>query len=976
MKKLLFFALFLNLFLTNSSYSQIVINEISNANGCILIDKSDESYDWIELYNSSTQPYNLRGHSVTDNTKKLDKWTFPEITIQPLSYLVVFASGMDIKSGQYLHTNFKLKSTGEKIILSDDDGNIIDFFEIGQLQYNHSFGRKPDGATQICLFNTPTPAASNNNSSCYDGYEPAPVFSINAGFYPSSQTVELYTPSQTGIIKYRLDGNVPSNSSTTYSLPISADKTTVVSAICYSSGNRLPSSVVKRTYFINDSSFDLPVFSITMAPDDLFDDNIGIYTNYEQDWEKQCYIEYFDKQKVKQFELSAGIKIQGNYSKIQAQKSFRILTRKEYGTSWLEYPLIPEKPHIKSYKRFNLRNGGGDYSYCRIRDAFMQRVLKDSPVDRMGYEPAIVFLNGEYWGQYEIREQQNTQHLLKNYGIPEDQVDLLYHKGDFVRAQAGSVDEFYVMHDYISSISHQKSDFYKLANQTLDLENFTDYFIAGIYYSNRDWIDNTAPANNIRLYREKKPDSKWKYMFWDLDMGSGLYDKPTDRVNNLAMVRNPMEPNVHSDIFRYLSQNTEFRNYFVNRYADLMNTAFQLENIKKVAYDMRDSIASSMERHQDKWGKDYAWWHYSVDKMVNWHKRRMPYARKHLNDEFSLKGQVNITLTTSPPNSGRIKISTIIPDSLPWKGVYYNGVPVTITAIPNPGFTFEKWGINQSVSNPVFNEAFTVNIGADDTFTAYFTGLAAEPKITFSEINYHSSSANDAGDWLEVNNYGDIALNITGWYLKNGNNSNLYQIPFGTIVPVNGHIVFSCDTQKFVSQHPFVAVVKEQLPFNLANSSEQISLLNYDYKPVISVTYLDSPPWPKEADGMGRTLELKDPLINLDLSSNWFAGCIGGSPGIAYNAQCLTIVDEVEQELSALTISPNPASGSITVEMDTSETNEFLFELYDMFGVKIKQIKFTPTTKLIVPREGLLDGIYFIKVSNGKGFIAKKIIYM
>ncbi|MDQ3190528.1 MAG: CotH kinase family protein [Bacteroidota bacterium] len=980
MKKPLFFIslLFICVFIKNSN-SQVLINEITNANVSDFLDENDENDEnesWIELYNTGSTAINLLNYSISDKPEEPQRWIFPEVTIEANSFVVVFASGNNIKDGNSLHTNFKIKAKGEKITLSNDKGHIIDQYDLGYLQMNHSVGRKPDGGSW-CLFDKSTLGATNNNSACYDGYEADPIFSLDAGFYSSSQNIELYSPSETGILRYTLDGKIPSSSSTIYSSPISANKTIVLSAKCFSSKNKLPSMPVKKTFFIDDDNKDVVVISITMDPDDMFDPEKGIYVNYEQDWERECHIEYFDKQKVKQFEIGAGIKIQGNYSKHKAQKSFRILTRKQYGTAWLEYPLFQGKPNVTKFKRFNIRNGGSDYNYTRFRDAFMQRVLKDSPVDRMEQEPALIFLNGEYWGHYELREQQNTKHLLTNYGIPEDQVDFLYHKGSKVRAAAGSDKEFYTMHEFITMADPQTPDFYNSCNERLDLENFTDYLIAGIYYFNPDWIDHTAPANNIRLYREHKPGGKWRYMYWDLDMGMGLYNRTAD-TNALAMVHNPREDNVHSQIFRNLLKNTQFKNYFVNRYADLMNTAFQHDNLKTIAYKFRDEIDSAIPRHKERWGGIYDKWKVDVDKMIDWNFVRIEVARKNLNNEFNLKEQVNVTLQTSPSDAGRIIINTIVPDGLPWSGVYFNGVPVTITAIANPGFTFDYWGTNGSISSPDYNEAVTLNINSDDTFTAYFKGSAVDPKLTFSEINYHSEPSRDAGDWFELHNYDNIAVNLTGWFIRDSKNSNEYKIPFGTVIPPNGYLVFSCDTLKFKSQFPFLTGVIGQLPFNLNNKSDAIKLYKYDKSLYLSVTYSGSLPWPVQANGQGRTLELKDPIVSLDLGTNWFAGCNGGSPGLAYNTQCSTnIENQFTDGPFNLKVWPNPSSDIITINIISSKENlrDMSFAMYDFTGNEVKKISSITNGQLILNRNEFSPGIYIIKIGNGESFDTEKIIF-
>ena len=890
-------------------------------------------------------------------------------------------------SSKSRHTNFKISPKGEKLVLSNGNGNIIDSYFLGNLQNNHSVGRKPDGSNNWCLFNNPSPDSSNNNSACYDGYEPDPIFSVKAGFYLANQTVSLYSPSSSGIIRYTLDGEFPKSSSPLYTTPIPLSSTKVVSAKCYSSGNRLPSNSIKQTYFINETGLNLPVFSITMDPADLWDHNTGMYVmgpdsassvphygaNFWKDWEKLCHIEYFDKNKVKQFELDAGLKIHGGYSRAKPQKSFRVVARAEYGTSWIEYQLIPEKPHIKSFKRLNLRNGGSDYAHTRFRDAFMQRILKDSHVDRMGYEPALVFLNGEYWGHYEIREKQDEKYIESNKGVPEDQVDLLIHRGG-IKALAGSADGFYEMHASITAADPQSSSFYSEADKLLDLENFADYFIGQTYYSNEDWLPR---RNNVKFWKPQTPGGRWRYVFWDLDQASGLYGK-SPSINRLPLVINPVDPNQHSDILRRLLDNTRFKNYFINRYADLMNTVFQHENIKKVSYAMRDSIESSMHRHCERWGEqNYTSWYNYVDQMVQWHAQRLDLQRGFIEQQFNLTKQVNVTLETSPVGAGRIKISTIIPDSLPWKGVYYDGVPVTMTVIPNPGFTFDHWGVNGSISDPDYNDVITLNINSDDTFTAYFSGSAINPKLTFSEINYHSDSILDSGDWVELHNYDNIAINLTGWYIKDLDNANMYPIPFGTVIQPGAYIVFSCDTSKFIKQHPNIRNYMGQLPFSFKNSGDQIRLFKYDQTLFLSATYSDSWPWPKAADGKGRTLELKDPGTSLDLPSNWFTGCVGGSPGTGYNSKCLTGIEELTDELFLLKIWPNPSGGLIKINIvsKSEDLSNLSFAMYDFAGKEVKKISSIKNKEIELNKGEFSQGIYIVKIGNEKHFLTQKIIF-
>ncbi|MDQ3191160.1 MAG: CotH kinase family protein [Bacteroidota bacterium] len=988
-KKCLLFVFPLILLFSITVRGQIVINEISNANDLFLIDENDDAYDWIELFNSGTSSVNLLNYTITDNSSILDKWSFPEIIIEPQSYIIIFASAKDIKVGNALHTNFKIKATGEEIIISNDKGNIIDSYNFGELQNNHSFGRNPDGSETWCVFNNPSPGNTNNSSNCYEGYEPEPVFSLDAGFYSGNQTVELYMPSASGILKYSDDGSIPTESASLYSTSLSIDKTKVISARCFSSSNRLPSKTVKRTYFINETDLGLPVFSITIDPEDLWDYNKGMYVmgpgasikfpyegaNFWKTWDKICYVEYFDKQNRKQFELEAELQIHGGRSRAFPQKSFRINPKKKKGHTPMEHPFFTEKPYIKSFNSINLRNGGQEYAASRIRDAFMHRILKNTHADILAYEPVILFLNGEYWGLYGLRERQDEHYIESNHKIDSKIVDIAKHRGTKIWAQSGSTDDFFEMHDIIKRTDPNDSDYLKIVSEKLDIENFTDYMLSQIYYGNDDWIDDTSPCNNIRFWRSQN-GGKWRYAHFDLDKGLGGKRRLAD-VNNLAMVHNPIGPNIHSDMFKYLLKNQNFREYFINRYADIMNTIFQPKNMEMIAHEMRDEIDPFMHRHFEKWDGSYDKWLNEIDEMLEFNKQRLSIARMHIQKEFSLQKQVNVTLATMPLEAGRINISTIIPDSLPWTGVYFNGVPVTITAIANPGFTFDYWGVNNTISTADVNEAISLNISADDTFTAYFIGSATEPKITFSEINYHSAPWADAGDWIEVYNYGNTSVNLSGWFLSSDNNTNLYKIPIGTVIASKGYLVISSDVQKFVSQHPLVSNYIGQLPFNFNNNSEHIGFLDYNQKVISSLQYSDIHPWPIEADGIGKTLELKDSSVSLDLASNWFAGCPGGSPGKEYSRECITgIQEEVLNSSFKIEIGPNPSNDFIKIKVISKDDNfkDLTFQMYDFMGNEVKSIMPYNGNEIIISREEFAAGIYIVKIGSLEFYLTQKII--
>lgn len=711
---------------SNDACAQVVINEMSNANLSTLVSGNNDTEDWIELYNTGTSAVNLQNYALTDNPQGSARWKFPSCVLQPNAFLVVLASGKNITSTGYIHTDFKLSLKEQTIALYDPAGNVIDNCTRSQrLHANHSFGRRTDGASEWGYFNTPTPKASNNTAQAYNGYEPAPVFSVKGGFFNGLQSVTI-TGSPTAVVRYTLNGSVPTTFSNVASAPVPVSKTTVVSAQAFSNGNLLPSDIVKNTYFISEQ-LGLPIFSITTDSTNLWDYNEGIYVNgpnadtayphyganYWKDIEKQAYVEYFDKQQVKKFESGVGLKIFGGYSRVFPQKSFKLKFRAPYGSTQIPYSLINDRSNVRSYRDVILRNGGSDFIGTHFRDAFMHRLMKNEHIDYMAYEPSVVFLNGDFWGFYEIRERQDERYLEMTHNVPVEKMDFLSHEGA-IWTFAGSDTGFFNMHSFIVNGNPQSDSYYPSVTNMLDVNNFVDYFIAETYYGNADWVGEWE--NNIKLWRPH--GGKWRYIMWDVDWGMGLFHSPSK--DFLSIARHPNHPNPHSEMFNSLLGNTEFRNYFVNRYADLINTVYKQENIQSMLYQMRDEVAPIMERHFGKFGGSLIQWHSSIQSVLTFNESRMNIVRDQVQQMFQLPAQVDVELDVQPAGAGKIKISTVIPDQLPWKGVYFNGVPVTITAIPNPGYTFKHWQSQHIVTSPEAKESMTVDISTNDKFTAYF----------------------------------------------------------------------------------------------------------------------------------------------------------------------------------------------------------------------------------------------------------------
>lgn len=796
---------------------------------------------------------------------------------------------------EFFSANFKLSKSGETLFLTNPSGVIIDSKSYGVMHPDNSLGRIPNGSNNWCFIGSPTPAASNNASTCYPGYAGNPLFSLAPGYYTSSQSLSLSTTTPGGVIYYTTNGDVPSLSSQVYTSPINLSATQTIRAKVFASTpspGLLPSETITNSYFINED-VSLPVFSITTDSLNLWDYNTGIYVlgpnasptspyqgaNFWQKWEKPANVEYYDKTKNKVFSFDADIKIYGNYSRAKPQKSFEIKIDSKFGTGNFRYPLFSDKPNIDNIDNFVLRNSGTDWNVSHFRDAFMERVLKQTNTGFLAAEPVVTFLNGEFWGVYTTYENHDHHWMKNNYNLDRDEIDYLKESGSAIWTQEGSDVSFWMLYNYATVQNPTTQQYYDFVDSVLDIKNHVDYFIAETYYNNGDWIGPWT--NNIQLWKPKKDGGKWRYLVYDLDFGLGLKNSVYD--DRLSMARNPAAFSFSSEMFDALLNNPVYKRYFINRYADLINTIFTPSQMLPIMNQFKDSMAFDMVRHFAKWGSNMGVWQGNIDSMVSFINVRPNLQRGFIESQFGMNKQVTLTFYTNPPDAGRIQVSTVIPSSLPWTGVYFDGNPVTITAIPNPGYTFNNWtsnhGINNNNQEATFNFTFST-----ETIAANFIGSPQVPKLVVSEFNYNSDTITDASDWIEVHNYGTFTMDVSGWMLKDQFDYHTYTFPVGTVIPPNGYLVVTSSLNKFNSAYPTVTNVTGPLGFDLSNSGDQIRLFKPDGQLYQSFLYQDLSPWPVTADGGGYTCELSSALANLNDGNSWFPGCKGGSPGRAYSA--------------------------------------------------------------------------------------------
>ena len=821
----------------------------------------------------------------------------PYLTFSVKNGSVLFSSvpsWFHYSSTTYFHADFKISKTGETIFLTNASNSLLDKKSTGNLEIDNSIARIPDGGSSWCLTDQPTPNTSNNGSICKNSYATFPIFSLQGGFYSGTRSLSLTTTFPGGSIRYTNDGSDVTETSTLYTSPISISSTKTIRARVFAP-NAIGSTTVTNTYFINFTT-RLPVVALTTDPDNLYDYNTGIFAdgpgytsanphwgaNYWLDLEKDVTLEFYERDKSLQFKFNSGLAVTGGWSRSAPQKSLEIKLGDKYGLSNLNYSLQSLKPWNDKWDNFILHMAGNDRNKCNMRDALMNRILKGTYNNYIAYEPCILTLNGQNWGIYYFRENDDHHWVEGNYGYKADEIDFLkesyFYTG--IEVKKGSDSAFFAMHNFATTTSPSDPDYYNTISSMMDLQNMADYFIAETYYPNDDWMGGTN--NNLKLWRPKKGDGKFKYLIYDLEFGLGYNGSVTN--NMLSVARNASPHNYNSDLFKYFTQNATFKRYFINRYADLVNTIFLPSNVQANAYLLRDSLKYDYHLQSEKWGGiDSATWITNIASMLSFANSRPTYARNFVQSEFQLSGQVTLTLQVSPAGAGVVQISTITPSTYPWNGVYFNGNPVTITAIPNPGYTFDHWRSNVVISSNNTNQSATYNFTSSDVITCYFTGSAASPQLAFSELNYHSDSLNESGDWIEIHNRGSQAIDLSNWMFRDEADNHTYILPVTTSIPANGYLVLASDLEKFSAVYPTVSNVIGDFKFDFSNSGEELRLFDRNDQLQMSVLYSDQLPFATTADAGGYTLERLNETASADDGNNWFAGCLLGSPGRAYS---------------------------------------------------------------------------------------------
>ena len=859
------------------------------------------------------------------------------------------ASSPSLKFGNsFFHLNFKINAAGDTVLLSNSAGIMIDSMYTGEIPADVSLGLKPDGISSRWFFSESTPGKTNSSKAFPVLSNTDPLFSHAGGFCADPLDLVISGAEISDSIWYTTDGSEPGRDDSLYSVPLHIAKSTVIRAIMLGP-DRMNRRPVTRSYLFRSEQPTLTTISLSTAPPNFFQWDTGIYVlgphaspdapyfgaNFWEDWERPIHIEIFEKDGSLGFETDAGVKIFGSWSRANPQRSLAFNAGSKYGAKMFGYKFFPELPFNK-YNDFILRNSGNDWNNTMFRDAFMCSLLEQTNLDRMAYQPASVYLNGSYWGLLNIREKINEHFLATHHGIDPYQVDLLDGYGNPIN---GDAEHYNRMLNFLKANSPSVKTNYDQVKAMMNVENFMEYQLAQIYFNNTDW-----PGNNVKLWRPRTPEGRWRWIVYDTDFGFGCWDDDIRRYtyNTLAFALatdGPDWPNPPWSTFllRRLLESQEFKNEFINRFADRLNTVFSYQHVLQHINQMRNTIAAEMPYHLarwNQWGENTDTWNGNVENMRLFANQRVWYMRNFINQQFGNHGFTTLKILISSPQSGTVKLNTLGLASFPWEGTYFKKVPVRLTARPNPGYRFVNW------EGPVDNTlslSTTLTISDFTTIKAVFKADGSGINdIVINEIYYNDPPDLNADDWVELCNKGTTTMDLTGWILKDEDDAHWFEIPSGIYMYPHEYLVLSRDASKFVVAYPDKNPPVGNFSFGLGSSGDCIRLYTADSILVDSVRYGVTDPWPSEPNETGTSLELINPVYDNSLAANWMASsATHGTPGQS-NSLITGIKDIDSRPLSSHDMLfqsyPNPFSTVTTLLYEISEQEWTKITVYDMQG--------------------------------------------
>lgn len=604
--------------------ADIEISEVVSINSAYLPGPYKTYHDFVELHNRSSSDIDLSGWFLSDDPEQPRKGSLDGVTIPAGGFVIIILSSDGINTPLGYHTvSFGINASGETLTLSKGD-EIVDCVAIPSLASNTAYGR-PDGEDGFAVLTTATPESTNSTRA--NETTAAPKTSLPQGVYDQTVTVEL---SGEGSIYYTLDCTEPTANSTLYTKPLTISKTTVIRCFAVANGKN-KSPVTDLTYIVGEGD-TIEAISLVTEPENLWDYYSGIYetgpranaafpyegANYYYRWEREASVAFFSQTDGGFYE-NCGVRIFGGLSRALPKKSFALFFRSAYGSGSLNYQLFTDSEH-KCYEALVLRNTGQDFKYSSMRDAMVTSMASDMlGLDVQNCRPVVLYLNGEYWGLYFIREKLNENYVAQHYNVDPSEATVAV-------ANGRTSEEYMALVNYAGSHDLSVAEHYNYVSSLMDIENYIDYIVAEMIICNTD-------NGNIRFFTYE--GGKWRWIMYDVDHAfrSANYNTVSEHLNPAGTGSANM---FSTKLINALLKNPEFKKKFLEETAYQLNNVWTSENIDAYVDEFKGMIINDIGKDCVRWNRNYDTWESSVESLKRFGRTREAYVIDYVKAYFSL----------------------------------------------------------------------------------------------------------------------------------------------------------------------------------------------------------------------------------------------------------------------------------------------------------------------------------------------------
>jgi hypothetical protein len=572
------------------------INEVMVYNEWNKLGQSD-CFDWVEIKNTGEDAIDLSSFYLSDSFKQLQAFQLPAIDLEPGGLILIFCTGQDAAANDR-QAAFALNAQRDRLYLSSEDGTILDYVPLRRIPYGGSFGRIDDRGG-FFFFETPTPGEANGRGERRVAESPAAL--TPDGIYNDVESVRVELAAG-GEIHYTTDGSVPTQDSPLYTGPLTIGSTCVVRTVNFEEGC-VPSDPLNLSFIVNENH-TLPVVSVIGDPTDLMGRR-GVYYDLEHELETAGAVEFFEDDGS--FSIECGIKLHGMTSKrASGKKSLKLCFRSRYDGE-LNYDLFGNG--VTSFASILLRSDIESNLPSLMRDNLMHQVAIDCfpEMPTLDHRYAVLYINGQYWGLYSIREAHSAAHYANHYGYDVDSVTVWRGLWD-PRSETAKVCNYVLYHDM------RDDENYNYAAEHLNIDSIIGWCVIEGWSSNFD-----SSPGNIRYYYSSE-DDMMRYGLSDLDLGMFAY--PVFEVPlNGASENGVLHTYAYNVVPRRLMYNRQFQLEMARQLSEALHGDMSDESILALIDRYHDELLPEMGRNMLRWFKvmdaDYGifLWEKKVDEL-------------------------------------------------------------------------------------------------------------------------------------------------------------------------------------------------------------------------------------------------------------------------------------------------------------------------------------------------------------------------